>query len=182
MKKIYLPLLLIFIIAASFVEQGCDVLNNLFLNVPLKQTIVISGSSTNPSSSAQFRLSDYDEFNDNIGSIQGIKYVSASYATVSYSPGLQGTNIMVTLRANSDGASIFSVLIPFVSADQYVNNPIEIELNDAQIALFNQYLADYDNSDSYTAELEVQNVSDDDGPPFSLTGKVEFIVELEIKP
>ena len=182
MKKIYIPLLLIFIIAAAFVEQGCDILNNLHIYVPLKQTIVISGSSTNPSSSAQFSLSDYEQFKDNKGSIQDISYLQAAYATVSYSPGLHGTNIMVTLRANSDNSTIFSQHIPFVSASQYVNQPITIGLTGAEIALFNRYLANYDNSDSFTAELELQNVSDDDGPPFSLTGEVTFIIELEIKP
>lgn len=181
MKKLYIPILLAFIVGAALVEQGCDILSNLFLDQALKQTIVTSGSSSTISKSETFCLSDYDAFDDNVDNIESINYVSAAYFTETYSPGLQGSNIMVTLYAG-DGSTIFQVNVPFVSADQFVNNPFSIVLNDAQIALFNQYLADYDNNDCFSAELTVQNVSDNDGAPFSLTGRVEFIVELEIKP
>jgi hypothetical protein len=184
MKKLYTLLLFAFIVIAAITEQGCDILNNLFLDQPLKQTIVVkSGSGSDIKDIKTFSLSDYDAFDDNVESIESLTYVSAAYFTEDYSPGLTGTNIVVTLYAGdgTDGPLVWSVTIPFGQASDYVKKPYKIKLTPDEIAEFNKYLADYENNDTYTAELKVENVSGD-STPYSLTGRVEIIVQMEIKP
>ena len=182
MKKIYIPLLLLFVIVAALTEQGCDILNNLFLDQALKQTIETTGNNSDIQNSKPFCLSDYDAIDDNIDNIVSITYVSAAYFTESYSEGLTGQNIVATLYAGDGVTVIWQVTIPFGVASDYVNNPYEIVLTPEQVAAFNSYLANYENDDCYIAELIVQNVNDNDGPPFSLTGRVEIVVQMEIQP
>ena len=182
MKKLYASLLLMFIIVAALTEQGCDILNNLFLDQALKQTIVTTGNNSVIFDSVSFCLSDYEAIDENIDNVIGITYVSAAYITESYSEGLTGTNIVATLYAGDGVTVIWQEVIPFGSASDYVNNPYEIELEPEEIALFNQYLADYENNDCYYAKLTVENVNDNNGPPFSLTGRIEIIIDMEIQP
>jgi len=182
MKKLYTLLLLIFVIIAAITEQGCNILSNLFLNLPIKQTIATSGSDNVIFETESFCLSDYEAYNDNVDEVQSIKYVAAAYFTESYSPSdLNASNIVATLYASDGFTVIFQVFIPYAEPDDYVNNPYEIELTPEQIALFNQLLADYENNDCYTAELRVQDVSGS-STPYQLTGRIEIVVELEIKP
>ena len=181
MKKLYIPLLLVFIIAAAFMQQGCDILNNLFLNQSLKQSIVATGSTNPITQSEMFCLSDYDAFNDNVDDIQGIKYLSAAYFTEKYSPSdLGATNITVTLRSTSDNEDIFTVNIPNASASNYINNPYKIELNANDIAKFNQYLAEFKTNDCYYAKLSLNATGS--GTEYSLTGRIEIVIEMEMKP
>lgn len=181
MKKLYTLLLSIFIVVAAITEQGCDILNNLFLDQPLKQTIIVtSGNGDDIFESKSFCLSDYDAFDDNVESIESLTYVSAAYFTVSYSDGLTGTNIVVTLTTGISD-TVWQVTIPFGQASDYVNKPYKIKLTDEQIQKFNKYLAAYENNDCYTAELKVEKVNGD-STPYSLTGRVEIIVQMEIKP
>jgi hypothetical protein len=180
MKKLYASLLLLFIIVAALTEQGCDILNNLFLNQALKQPIKTSGDTNPIYNSETFCLSKYDAIDDNIDNIIAITYVSAAYFTESYLPSdLGATDIKVTLKAE-DGTVIFVASIPNASASNYVKNPYEIELSANEIALFNQYLADYENSDCYTAELSLNATGS--STPYSLTGRIEIVVQMEIKP
>ncbi|MEJ2506267.1 MAG: hypothetical protein P8Y81_08380, partial [Ignavibacteriaceae bacterium] len=115
MKKLYTLLLFAFIVIAAITEQGCDILNNLFLDQPLKQTIKTEGSSNDIKEIKTFSLSDYDAFDDNIENIVGITYMSAAYFTETYSDSLTGKNIIVTLYAGFDdsGPIVWSVTIPF---------------------------------------------------------------------
>ena len=184
MKKLYIPILLVFIIAAALVEQGCDILNNLFLDQALKQTIVTSGNNSIIEQAETFCLSDYDAFDDNVDNIESITYVSAAYFTESYSSGLTGTNIQVTLYAGDTefAPMIWQVTIPFGQASDYVDNPYEIMLTPDQITEFNSALENYEINDCYTAKLTVEDVNDNDGAPYSLTGRVEIVVQMEIKP
>jgi len=184
MKKLYTLLLFAFIVIAAITEQGCDILNNLFLDQPLKQTIKTEGSDNNIKEIKTFSLSDYDAFDDNVESIESLTYVSAAYFTEDYSSGLTGTNIVVTLYAGFDdsGPLVWSVTIPFGQASDYVKKPYKIKLTPDEIAEFNRYLADYENNDTYTAELKVENVNGNDPPPYYLIGRVEIIVQMEIKP
>ena len=184
MKKLYTLLLFAFIVIAAITEQGCDILNNLFLDQPLKQTIKTEGSSNDIKEIKTFSLSDYDAFDDNIENIVGITYMSAAYFTETYSDSLTGKNIIVTLYAGFDdsGPVVWSVTIPFGQASDYVKKPYKIKLTPDEIAEFNRYLADYEKNDTYTAELKVESVNDDDGPPYSLTGRIEIIVQMEMKP
>ena len=56
-----------------------------------------------------------------------------------------------------------------------------------EIALLNGYLALYKdetlwNTVCFSSTLTVDNVSGSSGPPFTLTGQVELLLELELEP
>ncbi|GBD88805.1 hypothetical protein BMS3Abin03_02747 [bacterium BMS3Abin03] len=142
----------------------------------MKQEITASGNGP-ISETESFCLSDFNEINDNIDRIQEIKYVAAAYRTLESTPGLKG-DILASLVA-ADGTEIFSITIPNVQVEDYIDNPFEIVLTQAQIDLFNSYLTDYQNHDCYTATLSVVNITAGDGPPYSLTGVVEIVVEIK---
>jgi hypothetical protein len=165
----------------TFSSISCDQFQNLFLNLPLKTEITASGNGPNIFEVKSFCLSDYDSFNDNIDDVKAIRYVAAAYLTITSSPGLQGTGITATLYRGDGVTALFSVTLPTAVAADYIDNPFEIVLTEAQIDLLNSYLADYKNNDCFVARLTVANVTDNDGPPFSITGQVEIVVELELE-
>ncbi len=178
MNKIYKQLLLFIGIIFTVGILSCDELENLFINLKISQEITASGSG--PISEIDFFcFSDFDEINDNFDSIQEIKYVAAAYRTVSSTAGLTG-DVFASL-VSDDGTTIFSFTIAGVQVEDFIDNPLEIELTQAEIDLFNSYLADYKNKDCYTTTLGVTNISAGSGPPYSLTGIVEFVVEIKTK-
>ena len=83
MKKIYKYkykfLILITFIALSI--QSCDILNNFFLNLPLKQSVTSTGNGPTIFETETFCLSDYDAYADNIDEIQSVTYLAALYRT-----------------------------------------------------------------------------------------------------
>ncbi|MCH8032605.1 MAG: hypothetical protein IH950_02460 [Bacteroidetes bacterium] len=178
MNKIYKQLLLFIGIIITIGILSCDELENLFINLKISQEITASGDG--PISATDFFcLSDFDEIQDNIDNIQEIIYVAAAYRTLSSTPGLTG-DIFASL-VSDDGTTMFSVTIPGVMVEDFIDNPFEIVLTQAQIDLFNAYLADYQNKDCYTTTLSVTNISAGSGPPYSLTGVVEIVVEIKTK-
>lgn len=185
MKNHYKHILFIALLITAFSSQSCDVLNNLFLNLPLKQEIESSGNGPDISETEFFCMSDYDSYRDNIESIKNILYVSAAYLTLDSSPGLEGTNISATLK-DGLGNIIFTRNLPTAKAIDYLNNPYEIVLTETETAVLNDYLAKYKEPGfadlCFSAELLVENVTDDDGPPYYLTGQVELVVEIEMEP
>lgn len=179
MNKIFKQLLLFIGIIITVGILSCDELENLFINLKISQEITVSGDDP-ISESDSFCLSEFDEIKDNLGDIEEIKYVAAAYRTISSTPGLTG-DIFASLVSDDDGITIFSFTILDVQVEDFIENPFEIVLTQAEIDLFNAYLADYENKDCYTTTLEVTNISAGSGPPYSLTGVVEFVVEIEAK-
>ncbi len=178
MNKIYKQLLLFIGIIITIGILSCDELENLFINLKISQEITASGDV--PISATDFLcLSDFDGIQDNIDNIQEIIYVAAAYRTLSSTPGLTG-DIFASL-VSDDGTTMFSVTIPGVMVEDFIDNPFEIVLTQEQIDLFNSYLADYQNKDCYTTTLSVTNISAGSGPPYSLTGVVEIVVEIKTK-
>jgi len=178
MKKLVKPLLVIFGITLVFGISGCDELENLFINLKVSQEITASGDDP-ISEVGIFCLSDFDEINDNIDKIQEIKYIAAAYRTISSTAGLTG-DIFASL-VSDDGTTIFSINIPNVQVENFIDNPFEIVLTQEEIDLFNSYLADYQNKNCYTVTLGVTNITAGSGPPYTLTGVVEFVVEIKTK-
>ena len=196
MKKIYNYgfLILITIIALSF--QSCDILENYFLNLPLKQAIVSTGNGPTISEIETFCLSDYDAYSDNIDEIQSVTYLAVLYRTLTaaensnpppdsvyLTPGLAGQNINVTV-VDGDGNLVFSRNLPSAVAADYIDTPYEIELTTSEITLLNDYLAQYkvDSNLCFTATLTMDNISAGQGPPYTLTGQVELLLSLELVP
>lgn len=181
MKKLFKSLFAFLVILISFASISCDQFENIFLNLPIKQEITASGNGPDISETKAFCLSDYDSYNDNIDDVEAIKYVAAAYFTITSTADLQGTGITATLYKGDGITPLFSVTLPTAVASDYINNPLEIELTQQQIDLLNDYLADYQNNDCFVAELYVANVSGTAGPPYSITGQVELVVELKLK-
>lgn len=196
MKNIYKPgfLILIMITALSF--QSCDILQNFFLNLPIKESIVSTGNGPTISEIETFCLEDYDAYEDNIDDIQSVTYVAALYRTLTaaenstsppdsvyLTPGLAGQNILVTV-VDGDGVPIFSRTLPTAVAADYIDTPYEIELTTSEITLINNYLAQYKEGINlcFTATLTMNNISAGSGPPYTLTGQVELLLSIEIAP
>ena len=177
MKNIFKLILLLFVFTLGFGIMGCDELENLFLNLPIEQEFAETGAGP-IADTTSFCLSDYSEFNENIDNIEEITYVAAAYRTISSTPGLTG-DIVASLYA-ADGTVLFSFTIPNVNVEDFIDNPVEIELTAAEIALLNSYLAQYQTADCYTSILEVINITAGDGPPYGIIGIVELVVELKV--
>jgi hypothetical protein len=178
MNRIYKQLLLFIGIIITVGILSCDELENLFINLKISQEMTATGDGP-ISETGFFCLSDFDEVDDNDDKILEIKYVAAAYRTLSSTPGLTG-DIFASL-VSDDGTTIFSITIPGVMVEDFIDNPFEIVLTQAQIDLFNSYLADYKNKDCYTTTLSVINITAGAGPPYSLTGVVEIVVEIKTK-
>ncbi len=181
MKIIYKPLFILIAIAIGFSGISCDQFNNIFLNLPIKKEITATGNGPDIFETESICFTDYDSYNDNIDDVEGIKYVTSAYFTITSTAGLQGTGIMATLFQGDGVTPLFSVTLPTAVADDYIDNPLEIELTPQQIETLNNYLADYETNNCFVAELKVANVSGSAGPPYSITGQFEMVVELKMK-
>ena len=189
MKKIKKYLFLILITSTVFLNQSCDILENFFLNLPLKQPITTTGNGPTISETEVVCLAEYEAYQDNISDIQSVNYLSALYRTLDtpqLTPDLTGTNITVTV-VDGNGNLMFTKNLPTANADDYIEEPYVLELTAQEIALLNGYLALYKDPDlwdtvCFSATLTVENVSGSAGPPYTLTGQVELLLELEIAP
>jgi hypothetical protein len=181
MKNIKKLLLLSIVIAIGFSGTSCDQFNNIFLNLPIKKEITATGNGPDIFETESLCFTDYDSYNDNIDDVEGIKYVTSAYFTITATAGLHGTGIMATLYQGDGVTPLFSITLPTAVADDYINNPLEIELTPQQIDALNAYLADYETNNCFVAELRVANVSGTAGPPYSITGQFEMVVELKLK-
>ena len=81
MKKLYKYIFLFLVSFIFFFNQGCDILENFFLNLPLKQPITTTGNGPVISETEVVCLAEYDAYQDNIDEIQNVVYVSALYRT-----------------------------------------------------------------------------------------------------
>jgi len=199
MKKYYKIIFLSLLTIIIFSNQGCDILNNFFLNLPLKQGITATGNNTTIFNSKTVHLSDYDAYADNIDNIKNIKYLAALYRTLprgenpfpppdslNLTSGLVGEDIIVKVQ-DGDGNTVFTRNLPSAAADDYLTTPYKVELTTEEIAQMNDYLANYKDPVkrellSFTGTVTMSNITAGGGPPYTLTGQVEILLELEIEP
>jgi hypothetical protein len=139
MTKIYKPLL---IFCTSFIFLGfnsCDVLEKLFLNLPIKETITADGNGPDIFETETVCLTDYDAFNDNVDNIQSIQYVSAAFHSLDWTPSnLGGMNISATLY-DCDSTIILEQSIPDEAlASDYFENPYEFVSYRGTVLFFNR--------------------------------------------
>jgi hypothetical protein len=177
MNNIFKQLLLFAGIIITVGMLSCDELENLFINAKISQEI--TGTGVDPlDTTATFCLSDFDEISDYEDDIEAITYVVAAFRTISSTPGLTG-DIFVSIVSDDDGVTIFSFTILDAHIEDYIESPYELELTQAEIDLFNSYLADYATKDCYTATLSVTNITAESGPPYTLTAIIEIVLEIE---
>ena len=159
--------------------NSCDVLEQLFLNLKLKETFNSQGSGPDVSETIFDCLSNYDAFDENFEKIKTLKYVSAAYYTLGSTPAdLGGSNINATLF-DCNNNIILEQNIPVALASDYIDNPYLFILTEQEIDVFNQYLADYQSCDCFTAILTIQQVTPSGLTFYSLNGVVEIIIEIE---
>lgn len=177
---------------------GCDILTNFSLNLPLKQGITVTGSSTTIDNSNTVYLSDFDAYSTNLDKIKSITYKAALYRTLprgenpfpppdslDLTPGLVGEKINVTVT-DGDGNMIFTRDLPTAAADDYLTTPYDIALTNDEITLMEKYLEYYKDparaSDlSFTGSITISNISAGAGPPYTLTGMVELLLDIEME-
>jgi hypothetical protein len=181
MKFNFKMLISVLAIIIALSSTSCDKFENVFLNLPIKTEITATGNGPDIFERETICLSDYDSFNDNVDDVEAVKYVTSAYFTITSTAGLQGTGIMATLYQGDGVTPLFSITLPSAVASDYIDNPLKIELTPQQIDLLNNYLADYNTNNCFVAELRVANVSANSGPPYSITGQFEMVVELQIK-
>jgi hypothetical protein len=177
MKNIYKKLTFLFIIVSFFAFSGCDELSELTVNVPLEIVFNTSGNSDSPSNPEYFCLSQYDAWQENQDDVNSVKFLKASYWTVSASSNLTA-DLQFTL-SRDDGTTIFTVTMNNVVAADYLENAYELELSGSEIEALNSYLALMTSGDEcFNSNLSVTNI--DGTLPFQLEGKVEIVLETEV--
>lgn len=161
--------------------NGCDPFESRYITLSIDTELNTVGIGPNISITNDLCLSDEDDYNDNKDDIEEIKYVTAAYTTISASNGLSGSNL--TLRVlQSDGVTLlFDYVIPTFVAANYINNPLKIELTQQEINNVNEYLRNHQQNNCFRAELTVNNAGDNDGPPFFINGKIQFLTEIKLK-
>lgn len=181
MKKNLNIFLNVVILSSTIIFVSCDQFENIFLNLPISKEITASGTGPDIFESETICFTDYDSFNDNADDIEQIKYITSAFFTINATSGLQGTGIIATLYRGDGITPLFTFTMPSAVADDYKNNPLKLTLNQQQIDLLNNYLANYKTNNCFVAELRVANVTGTSGPPYSITGKFEMVVELKLK-
>lgn len=181
MKISFKYFFVVMITLVGFIYTGCDQFENVFLNLPINKEITATGNGPDIFERETICFTDYDSFNDNIDDVEAIKYVTSAFFTITATPGLQGTGIIATLYRGDGITPLFTFTMPSAVADDYKNKPLKLVLNQQQIDLLNNYLADYKTNNCFVAELRVANVTGVSGPPYSITGQFEMVVELKLK-
>ncbi|VAX18179.1 hypothetical protein MNBD_IGNAVI01-1772 [hydrothermal vent metagenome] len=182
MKKASKIILIAAILSSLSLFSGCEDLGNIPLNIPIKVEFTLSGSETSASETVTFCLNQYQEWNDNKDKIQSVKFLSAAYWTLDYSPtALKGT-INASLK-DQNGLTLFSINLPNTSPGDYISEGYKLELTKDEIDAFNAYLNNLQEDPScstptFTAEISVTNVTG--GTPYTIRGKVELILETEV--
>jgi len=180
MKKLLKHSLLFSIIIPFVIAANCDNLTKIPLNVPYEREVSVSGTDNNISESEFFCLDDAADYIDNFDNIETLLYVNAQYRTLSASPGLRGDLIIQVYQA--DGVTLLlQVTVPNVQPEDYIDNPIVIELSQAEINLINQYLAlGLQSALCFNTVLSVYNITAG-STPYELVGVVEIVIEATVK-
>lgn len=177
MKNILKKITLLLVLVSFFTFSGCDELSELTVNVPLAIEFSTSGNSDSPSNPDYFCLSQYEEWRDNQEDVESVKFLTASYWTISASENLTA-DLQFTLAQN-DGTPIFSITMNNVVAADYLENAYELTLTEVEIEALDSYLEFLaDNDQCFNSNWSVTNISGNS--PYQLTGKVEIVLEADV--
>ena len=128
-------------------------------------------------------MSSSDDWYENVDDIESVQFIGASlWADSLTSPGLVG-DLTLTVRENSaNGPEIFTWSQSGVVASEYMENPLEITLDETEIESMNAYLNTYQNTGNlcFYGSLTTDNISDSDGAPFTIHFYVIMVVEATI--
>ncbi len=160
--------------------NGCDPFDDFYLTLAMNTEFNTGAPVSDVTLPADFCLSKFDDYNDNSENIEEIKYISAAYITMESSNGLQGDFNLKLYRTDTN-ILLFDYTVPSFKADSSILNPLLIDLSQEQINNINEYLLNPKVDKCFRAVLKVNNATDNDGAPFQLYGKIEFLTELKIK-
>ncbi len=180
--KLYIKKITLFTLFMSLtVFNGCDELNNLPLNIPIKFSFSKTGSNTTINENQSVWLSSVQDWRDNQENINSASFISAAYWTIKpTSEGLQG-DVNVSLSDES-GKLLFSINIPNYKAADNLDKPYTLKLNQNQIQAMDDYLSligKDGNDHSFTASLTVSNITGASSP-YTISGKVEVVLQADI--
>ncbi|MGQ9799046.1 MAG: hypothetical protein ACUVRG_07110 [Ignavibacterium sp.] len=180
MKKL---IILSIIFSLSFLFNGCDPFEEYSINLKMDQQYQLFGAGPDISQRIDFCLNDYDDYNDNVDKIEQIKYVDAAYFTIADSVGLQCDTLSLKLYQSDGETLLFDYNVPSFVASNYLNKPLHIQLKQSEKDSLNQYLINHQQNNCFVAELTAKNVrSNHPLSIFLLKAKIEFVVELKLKP
>jgi hypothetical protein len=177
-NKIFLTGLLI---VTSLAINGCNPFDDVYMTLSMETEFDTKAPVSNISIISDFCLTDFEDYNDNSEKIKEIKYISAAYFTLESSNGLQGDFKLRMYRTDTN-ALLFDYTVQSFYADSSLDKPLLINLNQEEINNINSYLTNPKVDKCFRAILDVNNAIDNDGAPFQLHGKVEFLTELQIEP
>ena len=181
MKNLNNLFLISIIIVTSLAFNSCNPFDDLYLTLAMETRFETIAPVPNVSLTSSICLSEFDDYNDNNDKLKEIRYISAAYFTLNSSNGLNGDLRLKVYQGNTN-ILLFDFLDSNFEADSCLTKPLKINLSQQEIDNLNSYLINPKVDKCFRAELEVLNANDNDGPPFQLNGKVEFLTELQIEP
>lgn len=181
MKNLNKLFLISILIVTAFVINGCNPFDELYLTLAMETEFRTEAPVSTVSLTNTICLSEFDDYNDNSDKLKEIRYISAAYFTLSSSNGLNG-DLRLQLYQGNTNILLFDFNDSAFNADLYLNKPLKINLTQQEIDNINSYLTNPQVDKCFRAELVVLNANDNDGSPFQLNGKLEFLTELQIEP
>ena len=129
----------------AFLMHGCllDELDTLTQEIPFSYDVDINSSAASAEQSTTIRLNDNSFYRDNQSKINSIEFVKISYKTKSVNPNNLDATVNFALK-QANGTVLLSQDISGKPAD-FLVNPYELKITQAQIQLINAYLANFAN-------------------------------------
>jgi len=174
------PLLLGSLFVALLAINSCDPFDDSYSTLAMETEFKTEAPVANVSLTTDICLSNFEDYNDNSENINEIKYITAAYFTQESSNGLQG-EFRLRLYRTDTNALLFDYTVQPFWADSFLEKPLTINLDQEEINNINGYLTNPKVDKCFRAVLDVNNASDNDGAPFQLHGKVEFLTELQVE-
>ena len=176
-KLFYISILIVTTLALN----SCNPFDELYLTLAMETEFRTEAPVSNVSLTSSICLSEFDDYNDNSDKLKEIRYISAAYFTLNSSNGLTG-DLRLKLYQGNTNILLFEFTDSNFEADSSLSKPLKINLRQQEVNNINTYLINPKVDKCFRAELVVLNANDNDGPPFQLNGKVEFLTELQIEP
>mgnify|MGYP003460560098 FL=1 len=161
--------------------NGCDPFDDLYVKMAMGTEFNTPTPVPNISLTQEMCLSSFDDYNDNVDNLNEIKYITAAYFTLDSSNGLQGDFRLRSYRTDNN-ALLFDYSFQSFNADIFLDSVLTINLKQEEINNINEYLTNPKVDKCFRTILDVNNASDNDGAPFQLHGKFEFLTELQVEP
>ncbi len=175
MKKKIILYLIFTLIAIPFLN-GCDEFESIPINIPISITIETQHTnSTTTSGTSSYCFENSAAYQQYMDDINSLTYVEASWRTDTVVPSDLSGVVTLTLR-NSSGGIILTYSLGQITPADYINNPLQLQLTEAQIDLINLFLSNNDDL-CMTAEVLVEQMPG--GQEQYVIGIIDLLFEAE---